>query len=107
MIAVLTVLSRVAGFGRTVVFTNTVGADTTGDTYVVANAVPNIVYEVVAVGALAALVVPMLAGGIAAGDRAQVRASASALLGWAMLVLIPPASIGTTRAASAPPATTS
>jgi putative peptidoglycan lipid II flippase len=89
MIAVLTVLSRVAGFGRTLVFTNTVGADSTGDTYVAANAVPNIVYEVVAGGALAALVVPMLAGGIAAGNRAQVRATASALLGWALLVLTP------------------
>jgi putative peptidoglycan lipid II flippase len=89
LIAVLTVLSRVAGFGRTVVFTNTVGADTTGDTYLAANNVPNIVFEVVAGGALAALVVPMLAGGIAVGDRAQVRATASALLGWALLVLAP------------------
>jgi putative peptidoglycan lipid II flippase len=89
LIAVLTVLSRVAGFGRTLVFTNTVGADTTGDTYLAANNVPNIVFEVVAGGALAALVVPMLAGGIATGDRAQVRATASALLGWALLVLTP------------------
>jgi putative peptidoglycan lipid II flippase len=89
LIAVLTVLSRVAGFGRTLVFTNTVGADTTGDAYVAANNVPNIVFEVVAGGALASLVVPMLAGGIAAGDREQVRATASALLGWALLVLTP------------------
>ncbi len=89
LIAVLTVLSRLAGFGRTLVFTNAVGADSTGDTYTAANNVPNIVYEVVAGGALAALVVPMLAGGIAAGDRAQVRATASALLGWALLVLTP------------------
>jgi putative peptidoglycan lipid II flippase len=89
LIALLTVLSRLAGFGRTLVFTNTVGADSTGDTYVAANNVPNIVYEVVAGGALTALVVPMLAGGIAVGDRAQVRATASALLGWALLVLTP------------------
>ena len=89
LIAVLTVLARVAGFGRTVVFTNTVGAASTGDTYLAANNVPNIVFEVVAGGALASLVVPMLAGGIAAGDREQVRATASALLGWALLVLTP------------------
>ncbi|MEI4271098.1 lipid II flippase MurJ [Klenkia sp. LSe6-5] len=89
LIAVLTVLARVAGFGRTVVFTNTVGADSTGDTYLAANNVPNIVFEVVAGGALASLVVPMLAGGIAAGDREQVRATASALLGWSLLVLTP------------------
>ncbi len=89
LIAVLTLLARVAGFGRQLVFTNAVGAGTTGDTYQAANTVPNIVFEVVAGGALASLVVPMLAGGIAAGDREQVRRTASALLGWALLVLTP------------------
>jgi putative peptidoglycan lipid II flippase len=89
LIAVLTLLARVAGFGRTLVFTNTVGADSTGDTYQAANTVPNIVFEVVAGGALASLVVPMLAGGIAAGNREQVRRTASALLGWTLLVLTP------------------
>lgn len=89
LIAVLTLLARLAGFGRTLVFTNTVGAGSTGDTYLAANNVPNIVFEVVAGGALAGLVVPMLAGGIAAGDREQVRRTASALLGWTLLVLTP------------------
>ncbi|MFW3173121.1 murein biosynthesis integral membrane protein MurJ, partial [Geodermatophilus sp. CPCC 206100] len=89
LIAVLTVLARLAGFGRTLVFTNAVGADSTGDTYLAANNVPNIVFEVVAGGALASLVVPMLAGGIAAGDRELVRRTASALLGWSLLVLTP------------------
>ena len=51
LIAVLTVLARLAGFGRTLVFTNTVGADTTGGTYLAANNVPNIVFEVVVGGA--------------------------------------------------------
>jgi putative peptidoglycan lipid II flippase len=89
LIAVLTVLARLAGFGRTLVFTNAVGAGSTGDTYLAANSVPNIVFEVVAGGALASLVVPMLAGGIATGDREQVRRTASALLGWSLLVLTP------------------
>jgi putative peptidoglycan lipid II flippase len=89
LIAVLTLLARLAGFGRTLVFTNTVGADSTGDTYQAANTVPNIVFEVVAGGALASLVVPMLAGGIALGDREQVRRTASALLGWTLLILTP------------------
>jgi putative peptidoglycan lipid II flippase len=89
LIAVLTLLARLAGFGRTLVFTNTVGADSTGDTYQAANTVPNIVFEVVAGGALASLVVPMLAGGIAAGNREQVRRTASALLGWTLLILTP------------------
>src|SRR5687767_15970718 len=89
LIAVLTLLARLAGFGRTLVFTNTVGAGTTGGTYLAANNVPNIVFEVVAGGALASLVVPMLAGGIATGDRDQVRRTASALLGWTLPVLTP------------------
>ncbi|MGY1616616.1 murein biosynthesis integral membrane protein MurJ [Geodermatophilus sp. SYSU D00691] len=89
LIAVLTVLARLAGFGRTLVFTNAVGADSTGDTYTAANTVPNIVFEVVAGGALASLVVPMLAGGIATGNAEQVRRTASALLGWTLLVLTP------------------
>ena len=89
LIAALTLLARLAGFGRTLVFTNTVGAGSTGDTYLAANNVPNIVFEVVAGGALASLVVPMLAGGIAAGDREQVRRTASALLGWTLLILVP------------------
>lgn len=89
LIAALTLLARLAGFGRTLVFTNTVGAGSTGDVYLAANTVPNVVFEVVAGGALAGLVVPMLAGGIAAGDREQVRRTASALLGWTLLVLTP------------------
>ncbi|MGY2081033.1 murein biosynthesis integral membrane protein MurJ [Modestobacter sp. SYSU DS0657] len=89
LISALTLLARMAGFGRTVVFTNAVGANSTADTYVAANNVPNIVFEVVAGGALASLVVPMLAGGIAAGDREQVRRTAGALLGWSLLVLVP------------------
>jgi len=89
LIAVLTVLARLAGFGRTLVFTNAVGAGSTGDTYTAANNVPNIVYEIVAGGALASLVVPMLAGGIVAGNTEQVRRTASALLGWVLLVLTP------------------
>jgi putative peptidoglycan lipid II flippase len=93
LISVLTLLARLAGFGRTVVFTNAVGAGSTGDTYQAANNVPNIVFEVVAGGALASLVVPMLAGGIAAGNRDQVRRTASALLGWTLLVLVPLAAL--------------
>jgi len=93
LIAVLTVLARLAGFGRTLVFTNAVGAGSTGDTYTAANNVPNIVYEIVAGGALASLVVPMLAGGIVAGNAEQVRRTASALLGWVLLVLTPLAAL--------------
>lgn len=89
LIAGLTVCARIAGFGRQVVFARTVGPTCVGSTYQTANTVPNILYEIVAGGALASLVVPLLAAGVSAGDRASVRRIASALLTWTVLVLTP------------------
>ncbi|GAB2920701.1 hypothetical protein GCM10027280_04610 [Micromonospora polyrhachis] len=90
LIAVLTVVSRLAGFGRTAVFTWTVGdRSDLGDIYLIANTVPNIVFEIVAGGALASLVVPLLAGAVVAGDRAAVAATSGALLTWTLLLLVP------------------
>ncbi|MEU4222464.1 lipid II flippase MurJ [Actinoplanes sp. NPDC026623] len=89
LIAVLTVLARIAGFGRTVVFVSTVEPNTLSDLYTAANTVPNIVFELVAGGALASLVVPLLAGAVAAGDRDRVNGVTSALLTWTLLLLVP------------------
>jgi putative peptidoglycan lipid II flippase len=93
-IAVVTVVARVVGFGRLAVFGRAVGPTCIGDTYQLANAVPNVVFEVVAGGALASLVVPVLAGAIAAGDRTAVSRTTSALLTWTVLVLLPLAVVG-------------
>ncbi len=98
LIAGLTVLSRVAGFGRTMVFAWAVGDNDLGDIYQAANIIPNIVFEIVAGGALASLVVPMLAGAIAAGDRAEVGRITSALLCW-VLTLLAPLALGLVLAA--------
>ncbi|HZM74540.1 MAG TPA: lipid II flippase MurJ [Candidatus Limnocylindrales bacterium] len=87
LIALLTVLSRLAGFGRNVVFGLTVGATDLGDIYLAANTVPNIIFEIVAGGALASLVVPLLAGPIAAGDHRTLRRTVSALLTLTVTVL--------------------
>ena len=89
LIAVLTVASRLAGFGRTGIFTWVVGTTDLGGVYVVANTVPNIVFEIVAGGALASLVVPLLAGAVAAGDRRAVAATTGALLTWTVTLLVP------------------
>jgi putative peptidoglycan lipid II flippase len=89
LIAVLTVLSRLAGFGRTAVFTWVVQQSDLGGMYVIANTVPNIVFEIVAGGALASLVVPLLAGAVAAGDRRAVAATTGALLTWTVSLLVP------------------
>jgi putative peptidoglycan lipid II flippase len=88
-IAGVTVAARIVGFARTVVLARTVGPSCLGDTYLTANTVPNIVFEIVAGGALASLVVPVLAADVAAGDTAAARRTASALLSWVVLVLTP------------------
>ena len=93
-IALVTVAARVVGFGRTAVLSRTLGTSCVGDVYQAANAVPNVVFEVVAGGALAALVVPVLAGAVAAGDRATAARTASALLSWTVLLLVPVAVAG-------------
>ncbi|GAA4719400.1 murein biosynthesis integral membrane protein MurJ [Phytohabitans rumicis] len=93
LIAVLTVAARLAGFVRTGVFTWVVGDTNLGGIYVVANTVPNIIFEIVAGGALASLVVPLLAGSVAAGDRAAVSATTSALLTWTLTLLVPLAAV--------------
>ncbi|BCJ55838.1 hypothetical protein Asp14428_73130 [Actinoplanes sp. NBRC 14428] len=89
VITVLTILSRIAGFGRTFVFLRTVGDDGLANVYNAANTIPNIVFELVAGGALASLVVPLIAGAVDAGDRERVGAVASALLTWVVTLLVP------------------
>jgi putative peptidoglycan lipid II flippase len=89
VIAGLTVLARVVGFGRILVFARAVGSNCVAGTYQSANTVPNILFEIVAGGALASLVVPLLAGDVAGGHAERVRQVASALLTWVVLVLTP------------------
>ena len=88
-IAGVTAVARLVGFGRTVTFARIVGPTCLGDTYVTSNTVPNILFEVVAGGALASLVVPVLAGPAARGDRDEAGRTASALMSWALLVAVP------------------
>ena len=110
LIGAITMLARVIGFGRQVVFAHTVQASCVGTAYTTANMVPNIIYDIVMGGALTAVVVPVLAGpvlastvlastglastGLAAAgdmsaDREQVRQTSAALLSWTVLLLVP------------------
>ena len=93
-IAGVTVLARVVGFGRVAVLTRTLGTGCVGDAYQSANQLPNVVFEIVAGGALASLVVPLLAGAVASGDRERAGRTASALLTWTVLILTPVAALG-------------
>ena len=89
IVAVITIGARVVGFGRILVFAHTVGPTCLGDTYYTANTVPNILFDVVAGGALTSIVVPVLAGSVASGDSDSADRTASALLTWALLLLLP------------------
>jgi putative peptidoglycan lipid II flippase len=90
----LTVLSRIFGLVRTVVFAQTVGATCLGTAYATANQVPNLVYELVLGGALTSAMVPVLARSAerSATDpeqKAVVSQITSALLTWSVLILVP------------------
>ncbi|TDD92590.1 virulence factor MviN [Actinomadura darangshiensis] len=89
VIAVITVLSRLAGFGRTYAFSQTVTTSCLSQAYFTSTQFPSIVYEIVAGGALASMVVPVLAGPAERGDRDEVRRIGSALLTWIVVLMVP------------------
>lgn len=89
VIAILTLLSRVVGFGRTVAESWVLGATPIADAYSTANNVPNVLFEVAAGGALAGVVVPLLSQAIARKDTEETHRIASALLTWVMALGIP------------------
>ncbi|HET6910596.1 MAG TPA: lipid II flippase MurJ [Mycobacteriales bacterium] len=94
LVAAVTVAARVVGFARIIVFAHTVGPSCLGDTYYTANTVPNILFDVVAGGALTGVVVPLLAGPVDARDGATADRTSSALLTWTLLLLLPVTAIG-------------
>ncbi|MFF0311717.1 murein biosynthesis integral membrane protein MurJ [Streptosporangium sp. NPDC004379] len=94
LIGIVTMAARIVGFGRYWVQSHTVANSCLSTAYNTANYVPNIVFELVAGGALAGMVVPVLASAASrSGDDPGARAEAgritSALLTWTMLVLVP------------------
>ena len=89
LIAALTLASRLVGFVRWLVQAWAVGATDTGTAYASANTVPNVLYEIVAGGALAGAVIPLLAVPLARHLREDVDRISSALLTWVLLALTP------------------
>jgi putative peptidoglycan lipid II flippase len=94
LIGGLTVVARILGFGRTLVFAGTVHSSCLSAAYVTANQVPNVIYDIVLGGALAAIVVPVLAGpaeraGSDDAAKAERNAISSALLTWTVVILVP------------------
>jgi len=89
IIAAVTLAARIFGFGRWLVFSQSVGTTCVGNVYQAANQLPNVVFEVAAGGALAAVVVPIIAGQLARQDEAEAARTASAMLTWTLAVLVP------------------
>ncbi|MBB5084269.1 murein biosynthesis integral membrane protein MurJ [Nonomuraea endophytica] len=118
LIGAITILARITGFAKQYVFAQTVGTGCLSTAYFTANQIPNIVFEVVVGGALAGMVVPVLAGAAARARpwgeppleepdspeaargaqavapspveaHAYVSRVSSALLTWVLVVLVP------------------
>ncbi|NMM33314.1 MAG: virulence factor MviN, partial [Phycicoccus sp.] len=89
LIAVVTLAARAFGFGRWLVFSQSVGATCVGSVYQAANQLPNVIFEVAAGGALAAVAVPIIAGQLASDAQDEAAQTASAMLSWALAVLVP------------------
>jgi putative peptidoglycan lipid II flippase len=88
-VAGLTLAARLVGFGRSLVFSKTVGDTCLGDTYNAANSLPNVLFEIVAGGVLAGVVVPVVARHVGAGRGEHASRTTSALITWTLLVLTP------------------
>ncbi|HET9562150.1 MAG TPA: lipid II flippase MurJ [Propionibacteriaceae bacterium] len=88
-VAGLTLAARLLGFGRSLVFSKTVGDTCLGDTYNAANSLPNVLFEIVAGGVLAGVVVPVVARHVGSGRSEHASRTASALMTWTLLVLTP------------------
>lgn len=89
LIGLVTLASRVLGLGRWVAFSQGVGATCVGQAYASANQLPNVLFEVAAGGALAAVVVPLVSARLNRGEEEQADRIASALLTWALTLLVP------------------
>ncbi|WP_245993276.1 murein biosynthesis integral membrane protein MurJ [Xylanimonas allomyrinae] len=98
LITAVTLASRVVGFGRWLAQAQSLGTGGIDGPFNSANILPNILFEVAAGGALAGAVVPLVAGPLsraalttegAAAARATASRSASALLCWSFVVLVP------------------
>lgn len=88
-VSAITAGARIMGVVRTLVLTGILGITFLGNTYASANALPNLLFEIVAGGALAASLLPALAGPAAGADPETVRRTANAVLNRALLVATP------------------
>ena len=94
VVAGLTIVSRILGLIRTLVFSQTVGASCLGTAYVTANHVPDLLYQLILGGALSSAMIPVLARSAERSardpaEKARVGLITSALLTWTVVIVVP------------------
>lgn len=80
-------LSRGIGFVRILTIAAVLGTTYLGNTYSSSNSVSNVIFELLAAGALSAVLVPTFTNLFAGSDRAEVERLAGGVLGLALAVL--------------------
>lgn len=89
LVAGITAASRGMGLVRTVVAAAVLGLTYLGNTYTSANSVPNLLFDLFAGGALAAVLIPSLSAALVGGEPGEAERTASAFANWALLGLTP------------------
>jgi putative peptidoglycan lipid II flippase len=85
--SVLTAVSRLTGFLRLTVVTGVLGTTYLANTYETANTVPNVLFELLAAGALQAVLIPTMVGLVDHSDRDEAEHVAGAVLGLTCTLL--------------------
>lgn len=86
-IAALTLVSRLTGFARIVITSAVLGTALLGDVYQSANTVPNILFELLAGGALQAALVPLFVGARRDGGEEGLASTVGVIGGTVVAVL--------------------
>ena len=84
---VATAASRTIGFARILVIAGVLGTTFLGNTYQSSNAVSNVLFELLAAGALSAVLVPTFVAHLDRGDQAETERLAGRVLGVALIAL--------------------
>lgn len=84
---VITAVSRALGFVRVLVVAAILGTSALGDAFQAANLLSNVLFELLAAGALSAVLVPVFVKLLEQGDREAAEEVAGRVLGVALMVL--------------------
>jgi putative peptidoglycan lipid II flippase len=84
---VATAASRTIGFARILVVAGVLGTTFLGNAYQSSNAVSNVLFELLAAGALSAVLVPTFVAHLDRGDQAETERLAGRVLGVALIAL--------------------